>query len=189
MLRWIMAAAIAMLATGAAGCEQTPAEQARNGIEDLLDNVDDDIEEVNDIYRETRERMMAELEELPSPCLLRRQQPSEDPASYLDEVTPCGRERALRETVQGIDLLITMTTPATIRLGINADRIQIEQMTDAEVIEILERMRNVYSGIQLELVELWRDGLAGAIQTAERQQMQRYLTNEETRALYEERID
>ena len=62
-------------------------------------------------------------------------------------------------------------------------------MTDAEVIEILERMRNVYSGIQLELVELWRDGLAGSIQTVERQQMQRYLTNEETRALYEERID
>ncbi len=61
-----------VLLTAAACGEQSPADQARNVIENLLDTVEDDIEEVHEIYQETRAGLGAERDEVSAPRVSRR---------------------------------------------------------------------------------------------------------------------
>ena len=176
-----------VLLTAAACGEQSPADQARNVIEDLLDTVEDDIEEVHEIYQETRAGLGAEREEVSAPCRVRSQAFNEDDASYLNALIPCIHREVLEGTIEVVDQLIAQTRPEAIQQSIEADRIRLEQLTDAEVIDTLATFRAVYSEKQLDLVELWENGLAGRIRTAEEERIQRYLRSDELKALYERR--
>ena len=95
-----------------------------------------------------------------------------------------------RDSPSSTASLIAQTRPGAIQQAIDADRIRLEQMTDAEVIDALPTFRAVHSEKQLELVELWENGLTGQIRAAEEERIRRYLRTlrtDELKALYERR--
>ncbi len=116
-----------VLLTAAACGEQSPADQARNVIENLLDTVEDDIEEVHEIYQETRAGLGAERDEVSAPCRVRSQAFNEDDAIYLDALIPCIHREVLEGTIEVVDQLIAQTRPEAIQQSIEADRIRLEQ--------------------------------------------------------------
>ena len=150
-----------VLLTAAACGEQSPADQARNVIEDLLDTVEDDIEEVHEIYQETRAGLGAERDEVSAPCRVRSQAFNEDDASYLNALIPCIHREVLEGTIEVVDQLIAQTRPEAIQQSIEADRIRLEQLTDAEVIDTLATFRAVYSEKQLDWSSYGRMALLG----------------------------
>lgn len=153
-----------------AGCgEQTPAEQARDRIENLLDEVDGGIEDVNEMYRDRLDELNAEMTATQEPCGPRRIRRGEDEAAYLDEMMPCFRYAMLSEAVTAMDTLVQATNPNRVRQNIAADRVRVEQMTDSELLEMLPRVRQAYGQIQPETVEVWYDGFdTGSTPTSNR---------------------
>lgn len=148
---------LATVLLAAAGC----GDDIRGSLNDVLDRTEEEVEEAYRTYEMELDAWANELSKLPRcrgayPLDFFRM-PSRDnfetDEEYHDASEQCQRRKLIEANVEAVRLMLRLRSTADWRQAIQNDRSAMEPMTEAELVNVAPRVRNLYGRWNVEAAE------------------------------------